>query len=141
MIDHDVDGLGPGVRFLPEPLAGGGVERDGAVGFWRQGVGEILDEGGAGKKLVHGGHTALNKKERMLAPCLESVAEAEEAAKGISVGSKMGEKDGVLGESEAIDNFLGHDLVHEVNLENGGREVEHGTAYLREDEGRSKLGR
>ena len=51
----------------------------------------------------------------------------------------MGEKDGVFGGSQAIDNLLGEGLVHGLNLENGRGEVEHGTAYLREVRGGSKI--
>ena len=77
VIDDDVDRLRPRERFLPEPIAGGGVEGDEAVGFGRELGGKIENPFRPRKKLVHGDHSALNEKGGSLASVPQSVTEGK----------------------------------------------------------------
>ena len=69
VIDYDIDRLGPREGFWAEPLAGGGIEGDDAVGFLGKPSGVIMNKFRARQKLVHGNHSALDKKGGVLASC------------------------------------------------------------------------
>lgn len=77
VIDDDVDWLWPRECFLPEAIAGGGIEGNQAVGLGRELRGEIENELRSGEKLVHGDHSPLHKEGRTLASIPQSVAEGE----------------------------------------------------------------
>jgi hypothetical protein len=97
VIDYDIDRLGPREGFWAEPLASGGIEGDDAVGFLGKLGGVIMNKFRARQKLVHGNHSALDKKGGVLASFSQSVTKAEKTSVSISIRANMGEKNGMLG--------------------------------------------
>jgi len=97
MINDDVDGLRPREGFLTESFPGRGIEGDQAVALLRKLRGEILNEIRPRKESVHRNHSSFDVAGRILTPFLQDMGKSKDASKSVSIGSNMGEQDGVLG--------------------------------------------
>jgi hypothetical protein len=97
VIDYDIDRLRPREGFWAEPLASGGIEGDDAVGFLGKLGGVIMNKFRARQKLVHGNHSALDKKGGVLASFSQSVTKAEKTSVSVSIRANVGKENGMLG--------------------------------------------
>jgi len=112
VIDDDIDRVFPVNRFFSDPFPGGGVEDHEAIRFVGKFIRDVLDEFIPGEETVHRDHSAFDMEGGSLAAVAKSVGKTKQTAKGVPIGTEVGEERGGFSRGETVDHLLRQGLVH-----------------------------
>ena len=112
VINDDIDRVFPVDGFFPDPFPRRGVEDDEAIRFVGKLVRDVLNEFTPEEKTVHGDHAAFDMKGGGLAAVAKSVGKTKQTAKGVPIGTEVGEERGGFSRGETVDHLLRQSLVH-----------------------------